>query len=609
MQNILTYYRLGIPNILRIIIYRLLCKSGFYSHLLPNGKAYDGPFWKWPDHIPSQDLSINKQWIIQGDSILSGKQFFYSNTWRNTGFPPVSKNQFGVHWTKIQEFSLEDDIKNIWEASRFHGFLTLALASLSSGETRFSQGMESWLTAWIKDNPTNAGSQWKCGQETGLRLMHTLLASEILHRHANVTPTKSLERFVSEHCQRIGPTMIYAIAQDNNHGTSEAAALYMAGIWLEKYFPENSRAKKWKNIGRYWLENRISKLILPDGSFSQHSVNYHRLMLDTVCMVEYWRKIFNDQKFTSSWYQKTSLATHWLATLIDPENGNAPNLGANDGARVFVLHQAPYRDFRPSVQLARALFEEVETYPDKTFQEIFSWLKLPPPTRSERLTKRPTLFSDGGYACLASSKMWGVLRLPKYKFRPNQSDALHFDLWRNGINWLRDGGTYSYNADERWLNYFPGTHSHSTIQFDHRNQMPRLGRFLFGHWLSPLSLLFKKEENYAQSAYVDYQLASHSRTVKFESDNVCIITDEVSGFKNSAILRFRLPPIEWELKDLEVISAQCSIKVSSKTNISRAEIVTGHESLHYEELSEIPVFECEVHSPTIFTTIIRFQDS
>jgi hypothetical protein len=35
------------------------------------------------------------------------------------------------------------------------------------------------------------------------------------------------------------------------------------------------------------------------------------------------------------------------------------------------------------------------------------------------------------------------------------------------------------------LNYFAGTASHNTIQFDDRDQMPRVSRFLFGDWLKP----------------------------------------------------------------------------------------------------------------------------
>ena len=46
-------------------------------------------------------------------------------------------------------------------------------------------------------------------------------------------------------------------------------------------------------MGRYWLENRVAHLVEPDGSFSQYSINYHRVLLDTLCMVEIWRRAIN----------------------------------------------------------------------------------------------------------------------------------------------------------------------------------------------------------------------------------------------------------------------------------------------------------------------------
>ena len=42
-----------------------------------------------------------------------------------------------------------------------------------------------------------------------------------------------------------------------------------------------AEAKEWADIGRIWLEDRALRLIGRHGSFSQSSLNYHRLMLDT----------------------------------------------------------------------------------------------------------------------------------------------------------------------------------------------------------------------------------------------------------------------------------------------------------------------------------------
>ena len=87
-----------------------------------------------------------------------------------------------------------------------------------------------------------------------------------------------------------------------------------------------------------------------------------------------------------------------------------------------------------------------------------------------------------------------MLRYPRFRYRPGHADALHLDLWLGDRNILRDGGTYSYNAERKWLNYFSGTQSHNTMQFDDLDQMPRLGRFLFGDWLKTSSLEGTRQE-------------------------------------------------------------------------------------------------------------------
>ena len=121
--------------------------------------------------------------------------------------------------------------------------------------------------------------------------MQLILAKFIVDQHLVYSP--SFITFIKNHCERINATISYAIAQNNNHGTSESAALYIGGVILieisgidEKL---NKKAIKWYKKGKALLENRVDALILNDGSFSQYSTNYHRLLLDTLNIVEFWR--------------------------------------------------------------------------------------------------------------------------------------------------------------------------------------------------------------------------------------------------------------------------------------------------------------------------------
>lgn len=204
-----------------------------------------------------------------------------------------------------------------------------------------------------------------------------------------------------------------------------------------------------------------------------------------------------------------------------------------------------------------------------------------------------------------------MLRYPRFRFRPSQADALHLDLWVGGDNLLRDAGTYSYNTEQQWIDYFGGTASHNTVQFDDRDQMPRLSRFLFGDWLKTNYLVPLEAGRGLVSfgaGYRDSEGASHRRRVSLSSTQLRVI-DEVEGFTHKAVLRWRLMPGEWHLEKTldgarltrtEGIAA--TLKVSTSVQVIRCELVQGWESRHYLEKTGVPVLEIEIQRPGILTT-------
>ena len=99
-------------------------------------------------------------------------------------------------------------------------------------------------------------------------------------------------------------------------------------------------------LGRKWLENRGKYLIEEDGTFSQYSVNYHRMMLDTYSFVEVWRRNLSLKSFSSDLTERLKSASLWLHGLVSSVSGDAPNIGANDGALLLRLTDAPFRDYR-----------------------------------------------------------------------------------------------------------------------------------------------------------------------------------------------------------------------------------------------------------------------
>jgi hypothetical protein len=612
LTKIRTYLALGIPNLFRVLCYRIKMRLGLNAMYRLQGGVTRGP------HYAKSELNLLR---VAPVSNWQDSAILFSNWPLALGDAPpdwLANPLTGRRmpapdrpWWQIPDFEpTVGDIKLFWELSRMDWVLAFA-QRVRQGKAGALERLNTWLADWCAHNPPYKGPNWKCGQEASIRVMHLAMAALMLGQSR--TTLASLRDLVRLHLQRIAPTVQYAMAQDNNHGTSEAAALFIGGSWLAA--SGLAEGERWAHTGRNWLENRAARLIGPQGSFSQYSLNYHRVMLDTFCMVEVWRRHMGLPSFSECLRSRAVAATEWLRHMVNSVNGDGPNVGANDGARLLQLTDTTYRDYRPTVQLAMALFAGKRAYAQPgPYDHSLQWLGIDlPPEVAPAIESY--VADDGGFAILRRGSAMAMLRYPRFRFRPGQADALHLDLWLGADNLLRDAGTYSYNTEPKWLNYFGGTASHNTVQFDGRDQMPRLSRFLLGGWLEAERLQPLHEDGQSShfaAGYRDGQGAYHHRSVRLQ-DTALQVIDEVRGFAHRALLRWRLMPEDWQF--LQSKDGRCltlnggrkfSLDVSANVPITRFELVEGWESRHYSERTTLPVLEVEIQQAGKLTTQLRW---
>jgi hypothetical protein len=566
-------------------------------------KKVAGSFFFLPYFAEQPKISSNVKWGgVRAFGWYYEKDIEAIPNWFASSISGRSVNNLArVPWWSIADFISDlEDIKSVWEASRFDWSVELALAAIC-GDAKALEKLNQWLEDWRERNPCYLGPNWKCGQEASIRVLHLALTALLLGQADSAT--SALLDFVEAHLLRIEPTMGYAKSQNNNHGISEAAALFIGGSML--LVNGKKQGKRISDKGRKALEERVRKLFDEEGGFSQYSLNYHRLALDTCSLVELWRRRFGLKSFSQRFMDRLAKASEWLRDMTDPITGNVPNIGSNDGAKLFPVPNEDYRDYRSSIQLACLLFQG-----KRAFKQVDAWeapfgiLGLEQGGDLLPATLGSRLYDKGGFAVLRAGKARVIIRYPRFRFRPNHADALHLDLWLAGENLLRDGGSYSYSADFMMHNYYTGTVSHNTIQFDDRDQMPRIGRFLFGEWLkmrgTPLFESIGNETRFA-AAYRDYKGARHERRVKL-SENSLVVEDHIDGFKRRAVLRWRLSPGDWRIDSGRVTDGRHSFRVTSSANILRFELTTGWESLYYLNQTSLPVLEVEVaESSTIIS--------
>lgn len=596
LTRLWTYGRLGPTSIVRVAAYRLGLKSGWHPVQRLSASVATAPLFRAPerqcDLPPANTAWDDAMWWFgwYRRALPEGPPDWFANPFSDEPQPDASRD-----WWRIPDFG-SGDIKGLWELSRFDWLVAWATQA-AAGDTVAFERLNFWLADWALRNPPYKGPNWKCGQEASIRVMHLVTTSWVLgHDHA---PEPGLDKLLTAHLQRIAPTMSYAIGQQNNHGTSEAAALFIGGSFLAGRDP---RAEGWARRGRRWLEERTAALIEPDGSFSQYSVSYHRVMLDTYSFAEAWRRHRDLPLFSSRLRQRLSVATRWLWAMTDPETGDAPNIGANDGARLLQLTSTDYRDFRPSVQLAAALFCDADAFGPGPWTAPLRWLGLP----NGQISQPPpsASFDNGGFHVLRAGRAMAVLRYPRFRFRPSQADALHLDLTHAGRNLLRDGGTFSYNAEA--AEWFSGTAAHNTVTFDERDQMPRLGRFLFDDWLlaeavEPIRV--DADTVTAAAAYTDRTGARHHRRVTLGSDCLTCV-DTLSGSFRQAELRWRLCPGDWRLEGSILRGEGVTLTLEGE-DLSPI-LGISSESRYYQQRSEVPLLSVRVQNEGRIVTKISF---
>ena len=467
-------------------------------------EAFQAVFEKWdtPDGSP---LSV-------ADDVRRGFISFFSHERMNVGFPPcwhsdpIHDQEFpkNRHWSQISDFGA-GDIKLAWETNRFGFVFPLVRAFWRTGEAKYAELFWQLIESWREANPPETGVNWKCGQEISLRVMAWCFGLYGFGASAASTPARlsMLAQMIAVSGRRIESNISYALSQQNNHGLSEAMGLWTIG----SLFPEFIDSKRWAARGKQLLESQAVELIYDDGAFSQHSMNYHRVMLhDYIWSIRLGDVL--EQPFSELLRTRIAKAGEFVYQLQDESTGRVPCYGQDDGALILPLNNLGYRDYRPVVQAANFLTTGRCRYDAGPWDEDLFWLfgvsdpatqkvsndrsgvgELRPLQTGSTSHSETSYRADfdapiGGYATIRAAEGYAVTRAATFRHRPAQADMLHVDIWWRGENIVIDPGTYSYNSPPPWNNPFSHTSFHNTVTVDDKDQMDRASRFLWLPWLN-----------------------------------------------------------------------------------------------------------------------------
>ncbi|SKC15721.1 alginate lyase family protein [Dyadobacter psychrophilus] len=425
----------------------------------------------------------------RAEHIRENRFLYFNDQWKTVpDWHTNPENGFtydkNIHWSKIPTLSRNDgDIKYVWEKSRFC-FLSALFRFDFHFEKDQSELVFALINDWIDQNPVNRGPNWRCGQEISLRVINWLFALHYYKHSESLSPaifTKIIQS-IYDQMRRVAANIHFSrTAVRNNHALTETLTLYIVGT----YFPHFPESRLWKSKAKRWFEQEIAYQIYEDGTFLQFSMNYHRIAVQLLTLAITVAEL-NADKWADVVYDRARKSLYFLRSCQDDVTGFLPNYGNNDGALFFPLSECPYHDFRPQLEaLSKALQINLD-FGIGPWNEEALWLSLQKSVQNVQETFKPKVlagFENGGYYTIRDDKTLTFVRCGAYKDRPFQADNLHLDIWVNGMNLMRDAGSYSYNTDEKWTRYFAGTASHNSVMLGEFDQMKKGPRFIWFNWI------------------------------------------------------------------------------------------------------------------------------
>ena len=464
------------------------------------------------------------------------------------------KYDINKHWSEIQDLSKDaGDIKYVWEKSRF-SFLFDIIRYDYYSEKDNSKFVFSEIESFIEKNPINQGPNYKCSQEISLRILNWMFALYFYKNSKHLTEDRFNKIMNSIYWQlhHVYHNISFSrIAVRNNHAITETLMLYSSNL-LFPFIPET---KEWSKKGKRWFEEEVSYQVYNDGTFLQYSMNYHRVVVQLLTWGIQLAKL-NEDKFKNIVYDRAEKSLAFLDANLNKVNGFLPNYGSNDGALFFKLTNDDYRNYKSQLDDLRAVLKNEIAYNTNSYL----WYGVKQPKEINLTFKEVNEFVKGGYYLINDNQSKTFIRCGAYKDRPAQSDNLHLDIWVDGINYLRDNGSYKYNTSQDNLDYFIGCEGHNTVSVAKADQMLKGGRFIWYYWVKNAKAKLSKLNNYYEFRgsitafnHIGSNIQHRRKVKKIIANNNWEVEDEIINKGDMKIYQYwHLHPDH--IEDIEIVS-------------------------------------------------------
>lgn len=457
----------------------------------------------------------------------------------------LTQNSWPMDYAPEINFRQRDDIGDIrfiWEINRHLHFVILSKAYFLSGDEKYLDCLIYQFNHWIKKNPLLIGVNWSNTMELAIRVNSWIWCYGFIDKFNNDKAEKlkrNLLKGINQHCLFIEKNFSF-FSSANNHLIVEATVLCIAGI-LFRTLPY---AERWLEKGLKILKKELKKQVHPDGVNAEQAFHYQAFVMEVLFLL-----IILARK-TNIGLPKiidTSLKNmcEFFAEIID-QNGNIPEVGDSDEGQIVNLTGQKFNYYKLLLTLGAVVFNNsFFKAKGNYFNEQAYWLLGPEGLKKYSCLKVKNknegskIFKKGGYGII-KYKDKEKERIMLFDFAPigldplaahGHADALSITLSIDGKPVFIDPGTYIYNVQQEWRNYFRRTVNHNTICINSKDQSVIGGPFLWTKKAKAKLIQYTSNDQYEfiSAQHDGYKPLIHKRSIFFIKPDLWVILDTISG--------------------------------------------------------------------------------
>ena len=371
------------------------------------------------------------------------------------------------------------DIKLIWELSRWHQLVRLAMAAHVLGAEHAARKCIEWLGHWASHNQPYRGWNWTSALEVGMRLVQFAWMDALLEGYPDVELKRLRAEILPAHVWFAWRYRSFG-SSANNHRLGELAGLILAiARW-----PELARwAASLDESQRLW-EREVLAQFAEDGGHREQALNYHLFSWE-FCWQARAALAAAGREISGEVEERLRRAADFFVNV--QVEGEAWDYGDSDNAFVtpFFLNAknatAEWRDWFRHPASSPAIhywWRQMENSRSDARGSPFT-----PAETSVGMQGGWRIYSESGFA-LSRSRNWtlrwdvsplGYLSTAAH----GHLDALHVSIWFRGAAMVIDPGTGAYYEDNNLRTYLASWEAHNGPHPVGLDFPKRLGPFLW----------------------------------------------------------------------------------------------------------------------------------